>query len=132
MSEIRVLLVDDNPTDRALLKAALRQLGVKEVQEAENGTIALFKIKNNNDIRKAFSLFIIDWKMPSLDGLGLLKQIRNEDQTRHATVLMVSGNADKAFVKDAGHEGITDFLVKPFEPDLLLERLGKVIKAASK
>ena len=114
----RVLVADDSSTMRKIILRSLQAVGVKDVSEAADGqeAIALFAPGK-------FDLVLTDWNMPGMTGLDLLKAIRAQDA--QVPVIMVTTEAEKSRILEAIQAGVTDYLVKPFQPDTLREKLEK-------
>lgn len=87
---IKILVVDDFPTMRRIIKNLLKDLGYENVDEAEDGQMGLEKLRNGN-----FEFVVSDWNMPNLDGLEMLKQIRADASLASLPVLMVTAEAKK-------------------------------------
>lgn len=117
----RFLVVDDFTTMRRILRNLLRELGFANVEEAEDGAVALQKLKNGN-----FDFVITDWNMPNLDGLELLQAIRNTASLRHLPVLMVTAEAKKENIITAAQAGASGYIVKPFTSATLSEKMNKI------
>ena len=115
---MKVLLVDDSGTMRTIQKRCLSKLGVEDVIEAEDGVQALSIFEST-----AFDVIMTDWNMPNMDGLTLLKEIRQRN--REIPVIMITTEAERARVVLAIQSGVSDYLVKPFTPDGLREKLEK-------
>lgn len=120
---INVLVVDDFPTMRRIVRSLLRELGFTNVEEAEDGQEALTKLRGG-----VFELVISDWNMPVLDGLEMLKQIRNESALKHLPVLMVTAEAKKENIIAAAQAGASGYVVKPFTAATLEEKLNKIFE----
>ncbi len=118
---IRILIVDDFSTMRRIIKNILKQLGFENVEEAENGADAYEML----DAEK-FDFIITDWNMPVMDGLGLLKKVRTDPALKHLPVLMVTAEAEKDKVVTAIQAGINNYIVKPFTPEVLKEKMDKI------
>ena len=114
----RVLVADDSSTMRKIILRSLQAVGVTEVAEAADGAeaVALFAPGK-------FDLVLTDWNMPGMTGLEVLKKIREQDKA--IPVIMVTTEAEKSRVLEAIQAGVTDYLVKPFTPDTLREKLEK-------
>jgi two-component system chemotaxis response regulator CheY len=115
---MKVLLADDSGTMRTIQKRCLNKLGIEDIVDAEDGRQALdlfLKIK--------FDVVLSDWNMPNMDGLTLLKEIRQRD--KQVPVIMITTEAERARVVMAIQAGVSDYLVKPFTPDGLNEKLQK-------
>jgi two-component system, chemotaxis family, chemotaxis protein CheY len=118
---MRVLLVDDSGTMRTIQKRCLQKLNVADVIEAEDGVQALQLFQQGQ-----FDVVLTDWNMPNMDGLSLLKEIRQ--QNREIPVIMITTEAERARVVLAIQCGVSDYLVKPFTPEGLKEKLEKWVK----
>jgi len=117
---MRVLLVDDSKTMRGIQKSVLKQLGYTEIEEACDGTDALSKV----GVFKP-DLLLVDWNMPNMDGLGFVKRFRANN--KDTPVIIVTTETERDRVVDAAKAGVNDFIVKPFTPDLLSERISAVM-----
>jgi two-component system, chemotaxis family, chemotaxis protein CheY len=117
---MRILLVDDSKTMRNIQKAVLAQLGHTEVLEACDGQDALSKAP-------AFrpDLMLVDWNMPNMDGLTFVKAWRATNKS--TPIIMVTTEAEKARVIEAIKAGVNNYVVKPFTPDLLSQRIQETL-----
>ncbi len=122
-NDIRILVVDDMSTMRRIIRTILNQLGYSNIEEAENGKQALAKLKSEK-----FDFVITDWNMPEMDGLSLVKEIRNDPDLKHLPVLMVTAEAKKENVIEALKAGVNNYIVKPFTPEVLKEKMEKIFK----
>jgi two-component system, chemotaxis family, chemotaxis protein CheY len=120
---MKVLAVDDFPTMRRIVKTLLRQLGYNNVAEAEDGQVALAKLK-----QEKFDLVLLDWNMPRMTGLELLKVIRADDNLQNTPVVMITAEGRKEDVLEAVKAGVNNFIVKPFTAETLEEKLNKVLE----
>jgi two-component system chemotaxis response regulator CheY len=121
---MRVLVVDDFATMRKIEKNILGQLGIKNVDEADDGSTALPKLKSTK-----YDVVLLDWNMPNMTGLELLKAMRAEESLKNVPVIMVTAEALKDNVVAAAQAGVNDYVVKPFNASTLEEKLKKVLKA---
>lgn len=119
--KIRVLVVDDFPTMRRIIKNLLKQLGFEDIDEAEDGENALRKLKS-----REYGLVIADWNMPVMDGMKLLKSIRSDTQLKDMPFLMITAEADKQKVIEAIKSGVDSYIVKPFTGEVLKEKLERI------
>lgn len=117
---MKILLVDDSKTMRNIQKSVLSQLGYSEIEEACDGQDALSKVK-------AFGpdLLLVDWNMPNMDGLSFVKAYRQNDKT--TPIIMVTTEAEKSRVIEAIKAGVNNYVVKPFTPDLLSQRIQETL-----
>ncbi len=118
-----ILVVDDFPTMRRIVRSLLKELGFTNVEEAEDGQDALNKLKAGG-----FQFVVSDWNMPNLDGLEMLKQIRADDGLKHLPVLMVTAEAKKENIIAAAQAGASGYVVKPFTAATLEEKLNKIFE----
>ena len=121
--DLRILSVDDFPTMRRIIKNILGQLGLRDVHEAEDGAMALSKLRSEK-----FDLVVADWNMPRMSGLELLKEMKADASLKGIPVVMVTAEADKENVMAALKEGASNYIVKPFNAETLREKLQAVFK----
>jgi two-component system chemotaxis response regulator CheY len=117
-----ILLVEDDPVTRRMVKGHLERLGIRKVREAENGKIALDEIKT-----KIPHAVITDWGMPKLNGLQLLQIIRNHEALKHLPVLMITSRSEKEYILTAAQEGVSAYIVKPFDASALELKINKML-----
>ncbi|MCC6347486.1 MAG: chemotaxis response regulator CheY [Nitrospirales bacterium] len=119
---LRVLVVDDFPTMRRIVKNLLKQLGFENIDEAEDGAQALGKLKGGS-----YGLVVSDWNMPNMEGIELLRNVRQEQPPlKDIPFLMVTAEAEKEKVIEAIKAGVDNYIVKPFTAEILKEKLEKI------
>ena len=119
---LKVLVVDDFPTMRRIVRNLLKQLGFEHIDEAEDGAQALIRLRGGN-----FGLVISDWNMPNMEGIELLRNVRKEPEPlRDIPFLMVTAEAEKEKVIEAIKAGVDNYVVKPFTAEILKEKLEKI------
>jgi len=123
--DMNVLVVDDAATMRRIVRSLLRELGIKNVREAEDGEMALEDLK-----RQRADLVVSDWAMPKMTGIELLRAIRQDDALKETPVLMVTAESKKENIMEAVQAGVSNYIVKPFNSKTLEEKLNKIFKAA--
>jgi two-component system chemotaxis response regulator CheY len=116
----RVLIVDDAAFMRMMIKDILAKNGYEIAGEAENGLVAIDKYKEVHP-----DLVTMDITMPEMDGIAAVKEIVAFDPK--ARVIMCSAMGQQAMVIDAIQAGAKDFIVKPFQPERVLEAVSKAI-----
>jgi len=121
---IKILVVDDFSTMRRIVRNILKQLGFANIEEAEDGDVALEKLKDG-----AFDFVITDWNMPNMTGLDLLKSIRAEAKLKDTPVLIVTAEAEKENVVQAAQAGVNDYIVKPFTADVLQKKIDRIFSS---
>lgn len=124
LSKLKVLIVDDFPTMRRIVRNLLKQIGITNVIEADNGQNALSVLETHNDI----DLIISDWNMPVMTGIDFLKAVRSNPKTKHIPFIMVTAEAKKENILEAVKAGVSNYVVKPFTAETLKEKIQKVIK----
>jgi two-component system chemotaxis response regulator CheY len=120
---MKFLVVDDFSTMRRIVRNLLKELGFTNVDEAEDGAVALQKLEAGG-----FDFVVTDWNMPNMDGLTLLQRIRQSPQLRHLPVLMVTAEAKKENIIAAAQAGASGYVVKPFTAVTLAEKLQKIFE----
>jgi two-component system chemotaxis response regulator CheY len=125
MSEnnMKFLVVDDFSTMRRIVRNLLKELGFTNVDEAEDGVVALQKLRS-----EPFDFVVSDWNMPNMTGIDLLKAIRADAALKHLPVLMVTAEAKKENIIEAAKAGANGYVVKPFTAATLDEKLNKIFK----
>ena len=120
--DLRILVVDDFPTMRRIVKTLLKQNGFNNFEEAEDGEQAFKMLENEGN----FEFIVSDWNMPNMTGLELLKSVRADDRFKHLPFLMVTAEAEKENIIEAVKAGVTNYIVKPFTGVTLKEKLDKI------
>jgi two-component system, chemotaxis family, chemotaxis protein CheY len=121
-----ILIVEDNPTDRLVTKSILRKLNFRDIQEAENGAIAISKIEVALEIGRPFELIVLDWNLPQTSGLNLLKYLKSHPRLKSTQVIVMTATSDRFTVDDALSLKPDDFIVKPVELETLQRKLEKI------
>ncbi|MDR3254607.1 MAG: response regulator [Synergistaceae bacterium] len=116
----KVLIVDDAAFMRMMLRDILAKNGFEVVGEADNGKVA---VQMYGELKP--DVVTMDITMPEMDGIAAVKEIKAADPD--AKVVMVSAMGQQAMVIEAIRSGAADFIVKPFQPDRVLEALGKAL-----
>ena len=119
--KMKFLVVDDFSTMRRIVRNLLKELGFTNVDEAEDGAIALQKLQSGG-----FEFVVTDWNMPNMDGLILLQSIRATPNLKHLPVLMITAEAKKENIIAAAQSGASGYIVKPFTAGTLSEKLNKI------
>ena len=119
--KIKILVVDDFSTMRRIVKNLLKELGFANVDEAEDGAVALQKLQEGG-----FDFVVTDWNMPNMDGLQLLQAIRSDTALSRLPVLMITAEAKKENIIAAAQAGASGYIVKPFTAATLAEKLQKI------
>jgi two-component system chemotaxis response regulator CheY len=121
--KMKFLVVDDFSTMRRIVRNLLKELGFTNVDEAEDGQVALQKLN-----AMSFDFVVTDWNMPNMDGLTLLQHIRASPTLKHLPVLMITAEAKKENIIAAAQAGASGYIVKPFTAATLSEKLEKIFE----
>ena len=119
--DMKILVVDDFPTMRRIIKNLLKQLGFQHMLEAEDGLNALNLMKE-----ETFDFVVTDWNMPKMTGIELLRNIRSDDNFKVIPVLMVTAESEKENILEAIQAGVNNYIVKPFTADTLKDKIEKI------
>ena len=119
---MNILIVDDTPLTRVILKRTLMALGVREEE--------IFQAGNGEKGLACFEAFccrgvITDWRMPVMDGLTFVKELRKRDS--QAPIIMLTAANDRADVVTAIEAGVNDYLIKPFTAEDMRKKLLKML-----
>jgi len=120
---MKILVVDDSSTMRRIIVNTLGRLGYKDVVQAADGVEAWDALQANEDI----GVVITDWNMPNMNGLELVKKIRAQDKYKTMPIIMVTTEGGKKEVIIALKAGVNNYIVKPFTPQVLKEKLEGVL-----
>ena len=118
----KALVVDDSKTIRTILTRTLNEIGF-EVLEAANGREALEVIEAE---KTTVPLILLDWDMPEMNGLDLLKRLRQNPQLSSLVIVMVTTETELDQMASALEEGANEYIMKPFTRDILVEKLQLV------
>jgi two-component system chemotaxis response regulator CheY len=116
---MKFLIVDDSSTMRRIIKNSLKRIGFEDILEASHGKEAL-------EIYEDADIILTDWNMPEMDGLEFVKKVRSKDKS--IPILMVTTNAAKDDIVEALKNGVNNYIVKPFTPETLKEKVEAVLK----
>lgn len=118
----KILIADDQKSLRDMIRFILQDAGLPDVKEVPDGEEALAELQQSS-----FDLLISDWNMPRLDGIGLLKAVRAAPALKSLPVIMLTGASSREHVVEAVKLGVSGFVKKPFDPDVLLAAVRRAI-----
>ncbi len=124
---MKFLVVDDSPTMRRIVINSLKGFGYTDVVEAGDGAEAVEQLKEH-----AIEFVITDWNMPNISGLELTKYIRSTEGISSLPILMVTTRGLKSDIIDALKARVNNYVVKPFTPQVLKEKMDAVFAALNK
>jgi two-component system, chemotaxis family, chemotaxis protein CheY len=125
LPELKILAVDDSPTMRRIIVNTLKRAGYEDVAEASDGKDALAKLKTDK-----FDFIITDWNMPEMDGLTFVTTVRADPELKALPILMVTTRSVKEDIMQAIKAGVNNYIVKPFTPETIAEKITQVIASA--
>ena len=120
---MKFLIVDDFSTMRRIVRNLLKENGHTDADEAEDGAIALNKLRNG-----VFNFVVSDINMPNMNGFELLAEIKKDEKLKHLPVLMVTAEARKEDIVLAAQSGAAGYIVKPFTKATLEDKLANIFK----
>jgi two-component system chemotaxis response regulator CheY len=110
---MRVMIVDDSSTMRKIVTTQLNNLSITDVIQAENGRDGLEKLSEHMPV----DIVLLDINMPIMDGMVMLKRMREHRVYDKVKVIMVTSESEKAKVIESIYAGANDYIVKPFKPE---------------
>ena len=119
-STVRILVVDDQPFIRNMVRAILKGFGINEVTTADDGIRAMEYLQE-----APFDIVICDWNMPGMAGIDVLKTLRASGHGCNTPFIMLTAEAYRENIIAALDAGVTDYISKPFTPDVLGEKISK-------
>lgn len=123
---IRILAVDDCLTIQTMMVGCLNELGFENITLADDGEEAINLVAQKTKSGEPFELIISDIRMPNMNGLEFLKLVRGAMKDKKVPFLMVSAENDSATVLEAISRGVDQYIIKPFNSQMLAEKLVKV------
>jgi len=124
--ETKILIIDDFTSLRQIVAKQLKELGFSNITEAEDIRKAWELINNANP---PFGLILSDWNMPGGNGIDLLKRIRSDDRNKKTPFIMMTTESETSKIINAVMEGSNNFIVKPFNLEILKTKLEATHKA---
>lgn len=125
--DTRVLVVDDFESMRRIVGQLLRDMGFRDVTLADDGATALALLRQDD-----FGLLLTDWHMPQMDGLDLVRAVRAAPRLNAIPILMVSAEATREQIVEAVRAGVNGYVVKPFTPQILRAKIGKLFESPAR
>ena len=120
---MKFLIVDDSATMRRIVANSLSRIGFNEYEEAGDGIEALAAFN------ESIEFVITDWNMPNMGGLDLVKEIRKRPDGAGVPILMVTTRSIREDIVAAAQAGVNNYVVKPFTPEVLKEKIDQVLSA---
>jgi two-component system, chemotaxis family, chemotaxis protein CheY len=117
---MKFLVVDDSATMRRIVVNTLQRLGYSDITEASDGTEALGRFDGT------FDCVLTDWNMPNMGGLELVRGLRGRADGKDVKIIMITTRSVKEDILTAAQAGVNNYVVKPFTPEVLREKLDQV------
>jgi len=127
-AETKILIVDDMVTMRKIVRKSLKDLGYTNVEEANDGDVAWDLTQKVFSEGQGFELIISDWNMPKMKGIDFLKQVRahGDDALKATPFMLLTAEAEKDQIISAIKAGTSSYILKPFTPVQLKEKMDAV------
>jgi two-component system chemotaxis response regulator CheY len=122
-TSLKFLVVDDFSTMLRIVRNLLKELGFTNVEEAEDGAVALARLKQGG-----VEFIVSDWNMPNMDGLTLLQNVRADPKIKGLPFLMITAEAKKENIIAAAQAGASGYIVKPCTAATLQDKLEKIFE----
>jgi two-component system, chemotaxis family, chemotaxis protein CheY len=124
---LKFLIVDDSVTMRRIVANSLKTIGHELFVEASDGKEAMVKLNSDDEI----NFVITDWNMPEVSGLELVRTIRSNEKYNSLPILMVTTRGLKEDIVEALQAKVNNYIVKPFTPQILKEKIEQIISSAA-
>ena len=118
-----ILVVDDSSSMRGIIKDILKNIGFRNVAEAEDGASAWELL-----LKERVDFIVSDWNMPKMTGIELLRKVRASDEFRETPFLMVSAESEQDNILEAIEAKVTNYIVKPFTPETMQQKIHKIFE----
>jgi two-component system, chemotaxis family, chemotaxis protein CheY len=125
---MRMLIVDDNMMMRQMLAAQVGAMGYTDISKAVHGVDAMSQLIDSHEKGTPFDLLLLDWNMPEMNGLDFLIKARNDKRFDKTAIVMITAEGEQQSIVKALEAGATSYLVKPFTPQALQEKIAQVVK----
>jgi len=129
IKDIKILLIDDQSSMRTIIRNILNEIGfsIPNIDEAADGEKAIMKLK-----KMKYDLIISDWNMPNMTGIDLLRIVKSAPGLKDIPFLMATAEGQKSKVLEAIKEGVDNYIVKPFSPEQMKDKLKFALKKIAK
>ena len=125
---MKILVADDSSTMRRIIKNTLNRIGYDDILEGNDGVEAWDLIDSNPDC----DIVLTDWNMPNMNGLQLVQKIRADERFQEIPIVMITTEGGKTEVVTALKAGVNNYIVKPFTPQVLKQKLEDLFATHAK
>ena len=122
----KALVIDDDSVSRKKLSRILQRLGIDQIGEANDGEEAMARIQE-----EPYDLVMVDWYMPGMTGLELLKFLREKEAYKQTPVFMVTSEDRRSPILEAIQAGANGYIIKPFSQEIIKRKLGDMLPNSS-
>lgn len=126
--DTKFLVIDDFATMRKIIRKILTELGYSQIEEADDGEVALTLIQKAQAEGKPYQFIISDWKMPKMLGIDLLRICKADPQLKNIPFILVTAESEESQVLEAMKAGVSECAVKPFNASILDAKLKNVFQ----
>ncbi len=124
--DTKFLIVDDFSTMRKIIRKTLSELGYTNIDEADDGKIALPLLKKAAASGQPYGFIISDWSMPGMSGIDLLRACKADGQLSHLPFMLITAESEQKHILEAAKVGVSDYVVKPFNAATLKAKMERV------
>ncbi|MBI3813738.1 MAG: response regulator, partial [Nitrospinae bacterium] len=121
--KMKILITDDFTNMRRTIKNMLRQIGFENIDEADDGDTALAKLQSG-----LFGFLILDWNMPRMPGIQVVRAVRADNALRHLPILMVTAENWEDEIVEAAEEQVNGYIIKPFVTKILEDKIAEILE----
>lgn len=132
MKSTKILLCDDMVMIRSLVRKSLADLGYENIFEAVDGQQALDLIKQEHDKKVPFDVVFMDWNMPNMSGIEVVQHCKKDPDLANIPFIMISAERDHKNIVQALNSGVVDYIMKPFSPAILSNKIAKIVSLKQK
>ncbi len=126
-AKMNILIIDDIPSMRVIIKNMLREIGFKNFTEAEDGSLAMDKIQESVDNDDPVKFIICDYNMPGKNGLDLYKNLQEHATFKRIPFLMITAEGEQETVVSLAKGGVRNLIVKPVSTKMLKDKIAKIL-----
>lgn len=127
----RILVIDDFELVRTMLRRTLAQMGMENVEVAEDGVVAEKKLLEAAFKNCPFEVILCDWNLPFISGIDLLKTLRKNQSYLHTPFIMITAESEREYIIQALSEGATDYIVKPVSLESIKRKIDSINRRSS-